>query len=109
MRFLVDANLPKALTGWLVAQGHDAEHVLSLSMGQARDDVLWRLATDMGAVIISKDEDFAVLARTTDAGPAVVWVRTGNGTNADLLNYLAPLWAMVRARLQAGDRLVELR
>ncbi|MGD9902727.1 MAG: hypothetical protein AB7U83_04595 [Vicinamibacterales bacterium] len=28
MRFIVDAQLPSALAGWHIAQGHEAVHVL---------------------------------------------------------------------------------
>ena len=42
-------------------------------------------------------------------GPAVVWIRTGNGTTRDLLAFLDPIWPDIEARLDAGDRLIEVR
>lgn len=109
MRFLIDANLPKALCVWLAQFGHEAAHVLELSLAQAPDADLWALARDRGAVIVSKDEDFADLARRDPSGPAVVWVRTGNGTTAQLLACLGPAWPTIEGRLSAGDRLIEFR
>jgi len=80
MRFLVDTNLPKALASWVVAKGHACDHVLALGLAQAKDGDLWKLAMASGAVIVSKDQDFADRARLTSQGPCVLWVRTGNGT-----------------------------
>jgi predicted nuclease of predicted toxin-antitoxin system len=109
VRFLIDTNLPKSLCAWLAARGHDCEHVLALGLAQADDLDIWRHAAAIGQTVVSKDEDFADLALTTDAGPSVIWVRTGNGTNRQLLSYLDALWPAIQARIEAGDRLVEVR
>ena len=58
-RFLVDNQLPVALARWLEAQGTAAEHVLALDLAQSPDQAIWEMAASTGAVIISKDEDFA--------------------------------------------------
>jgi hypothetical protein len=67
MRLLVDAQLPPALARWLVEQGHAAEHVHDLGLHAADDRVLWDYAVPVGAVIVTKDEDFA-LRRTLGVG-----------------------------------------
>jgi predicted nuclease of predicted toxin-antitoxin system len=59
MRFLIDAQLPPALAGWLVANGHEAEHVGDRGMQTAPDTVIWDYALATSAVIVTKDEDFA--------------------------------------------------
>lgn len=61
MRFVVDAQLPPALVAWLVSQGHDAVHVFELDLTRAADSTIWEHARESGAIIITKDEDFAVL------------------------------------------------
>lgn len=109
MLFVVDTNLPKALAAWIAAKKHRAEHVLDLGLAQAKDADLWRRASDTGAVIVSKDEDFADLARQTQTGPSVVWLRTGNGTTRDLLRLLDPLWSTIELKLTTGERLIEVR
>ena len=58
MRFLVDAQLPPALARWLVERGYVAEHVFDLGMAGADDREIWAYASRVGAVIITKDEDF---------------------------------------------------
>lgn len=109
MRFLLDTNVPKGLTGWIAARGHESEHALDVQLAQELDPVVWRRALETGAVIVSKDEDFAVMVRASREGPSVVWLRTGNGTTRDLIAFLAPVWSGIEARLQAGDRLIEIR
>ena len=69
MRFLVDAQLPPALARWLVAAGHEAEHVGDVGLGDAQDQAIWVYAVGVGAVIVSKDEDFAQRKVMKNAGP----------------------------------------
>jgi len=109
LRFLIDANLPRQLAAWLESRGHRCEHVLDLGLAQSRDRDVWVRCHESGSVLVSKDEDFAVWVRAGRAGPAVVWLRTGNGTTRDLIACLAPVIEAVEARLAAGDRLIEVR
>ncbi|MBP6013258.1 MAG: DUF5615 family PIN-like protein [Alphaproteobacteria bacterium] len=109
MRFLVDTNLPKALATWIAARGHIADHVLDLALAQANDKSIWQRAGEMGAVVVSKDEDFADLARRHPTAPGVVWLRTGNGTTKEVLALLEPIWPTIVARLSAGEKLLEVR
>lgn len=108
MRFLVDAQLPPALARWLTARGHQAEHVFDLGRDAATDKWIWSHAAAVGAVIVTKDEDFVVL-RTLDAGgPTVVWVRLGNTTNRQLFESLEPVWPAVVQALAQAEKLVEV-
>ena len=108
VRFLIDTQLPMALASRLWDAGHEAEHVLELAMAQSPDNDIWRHAIRCGAVIISKDEDFAEWVLTGRSGPSVVWLRIGNCTNRELLEWLLPLWPAVMEALEHGDRLVEV-
>jgi predicted nuclease of predicted toxin-antitoxin system len=109
LRFVIDANLPRALSDWLRGSGHEVEHALDVALAQASDRLIWRHAAAIAAVIVSKDEDSADLARTDLTGPSVVWIRTSNGTNAQLIALLTPIWPRIEQRLAAGDRLIEVR
>jgi len=92
LRFLVDTQLPKLLSRRLKDAGHAAEHVLDLNLGQSPDNDLWRYASANDAVIVSKDEDFAQWVMSGRSGPKVVWLRVGNCTNAELVDWLLPVW-----------------
>lgn len=109
MRFLVDNQLPGALARWLITQGHSAEHVLDVNLAQAKDNPIWVYAQNAGAVIVSKDEDFADWVRQGRAGPAVLWLRLGNSTRRELLAWIEARLPAALRQLQEGERLVEVR
>jgi predicted nuclease of predicted toxin-antitoxin system len=108
MRFVVDAQLPPALARWLVEQGHTAEHVFDLGMATADDRDIWDYATAARAVIVTKDEDFALRRASASDGPAVVWVRRGNTSRRELLQWFGPLLGAVLEALDRGEPLVEV-
>jgi predicted nuclease of predicted toxin-antitoxin system len=109
VRFLVDNQLSAALADWLPQQGFEAQHVLEVQLAQAKDNPIWQHAQGQGAVIVSKDEDFAEWVRRGRPGPAVVWLRLGNSTRRELITWISPRWPAVTTRLQEGARLVEVR
>ena len=59
MTFLIDAQLPPALVRWLHEAGHEATHVEDIGLREAEDNAIWTYALESGAVIVTKDEDFA--------------------------------------------------
>jgi len=59
-------------------------------------------------VIITKDEDFALLAASNAIGPKILWVRTGNLVNRLLLARFERAWPDVETHLSAPVRVVEL-
>lgn len=108
MRFLVDAQLPPALARMLAAKGFEAEHVYDIELGEAEDHRIWVYAKQTHAIIITKDEDFVILASFDPNGPPIVWVRLGNTTKQALLAWFEPLLPAIVAALTEGNKLVEL-
>jgi predicted nuclease of predicted toxin-antitoxin system len=108
MRFLVDAQLPPALVGWLEARGHEAAHVADREMQTAPDTAIWDYALAASAVILTKDEDFARRKVLTAAGPAVVWIRLPNTRRRDLLAWFETMMPQILAALERGETLVEV-
>jgi len=92
---LVDNQLPAALTRWLRDKGQEAEHVLDLNLGQSPDTLIWQRAAELGAVIVTKDEDFAQL---TILQP----------DTAVLLASFERLWPEIIQQLETGARLIEV-
>lgn len=107
MKFLIDAQLPPALCGWLRERGHEAVHVFEIGMVAASDAEIAARAEADSAVLVSKDEDFVTL-RLPDRF-ALLWLRCGNATNRALVGWLEARWAQIAALLQAGERFVEVR
>lgn len=66
MKFLVNNQLPVALARWLTTRGHDAEDVLDRGEGQTDDRRLWQSAIAENRIMVSKDEDFFILATRPD-------------------------------------------
>jgi predicted nuclease of predicted toxin-antitoxin system len=108
MRFLVDAQLPPALARWLVAQGHEAEHVGDRGMQTASDAVIWDYALASAAAIVTKDEDFAQRKVLTTTGQTVVWMRLPNTRRRELLAWFETILPDVLAALERGETLVEV-
>jgi predicted nuclease of predicted toxin-antitoxin system len=106
---LIDTQLPAALARWLQERGYLAEHVLDVGLAQAKDDPIWRYAAKHGAVIVTKDDDFASWVQRGRAGPSVVWLRVGNSSKRALFTWLEPLWPTIVKKLQEGERLIEVR
>ena len=60
-------------------------------------------------MILTEDEDFAERCLRVEPAPVVIWLRIGNATNPVLLGWLLPMLPMVIARIESGDRLIEVR
>ena len=69
---------------------------------------MWELAIREQAVIVTKDEDFALLA-SARPGPRILWVRTGNLVNRLLLGRFEQAWPEIIGHLRSGARIVEMR
>lgn len=108
MKFIVDAQLPPALAGWLRDVGHEALPVREIGLRDAEDEVIWEYARKAGAVIVTKDEDFAILAKGSGAAPVIVWLRIGNCSNEDLRVWLEPRLPGIVELIEQGGRIVEV-
>ncbi len=109
MHFLVDAQLPPSLARWLEAHGHEAAHVSEIGLLFASDRAIATRAHGLGAVIVTKDEDFLLTLKDGKGPPAVLWLRVGNASNPALLAWLERRWPNSEQALVRGERLVEVR
>jgi predicted nuclease of predicted toxin-antitoxin system len=108
MRFLVDAQLPPALARWLVAAGHEAEHVADRGMQAAPDGEIWDLALREQFAVITKDEDFAQRHNMRRRGPSIVWIRLRNTRRSELLSWFEVALPQIVAALERGETLIEV-
>jgi predicted nuclease of predicted toxin-antitoxin system len=72
LKFIIDAQLPPALARYLETCGHKANHVAEIDMRGAPDRSIWDHAKNSRAVIVTKDEDFALMRIWDPSGPAVI-------------------------------------
>mgnify|MGYP000092790926 CR=1 FL=1 len=108
MKFLVDAQLPPSLARWLQEAGHEAEHVDDVGLREANDGAIWVHALQVGAVIVTKDEDFAARSAQAATAPVIVWLRLGNTTNRALWTWIEPRLPGIAGLLAQGSRLIEV-
>ncbi len=109
MILLVDNQLPTALARHLSVSGCECTHVLDVGLEDADDRVIWQYAKERSMVIVSKDEDFQILAnRQGSIPPQVVWVRIGN-CKAALLEAFTRIIPALLPMLDEGQAVVEVR
>ena len=92
MKFLIDAQLPRRMAGWLTASGCDALHTLDLPDKNRTTDAQVNDAADLEhRAVISKDADF-VDTHVLHGRPArFPLISTGNISNRDLEALMIPL------------------
>ncbi len=74
MKFIVDTQLPVTLARWLRGRSIDAIHVLEHDLGQADDREIWQFAIAEERIVISKDEDFFILANRPSEKGKLLWI-----------------------------------
>lgn len=106
---LVGCPSSAAVAPWLAATfGVKVVAVRDLGLREADDSPIFTAARTAGAVVMTKDSDFAEMVTRLGSPPQVLWLRCGNTTNAALRHLLSQELPAAMARLAAGDPLVEL-
>ncbi len=106
MKFLIDAQLPPALCGWIEQRGCEAIHVTNCLSGETPDAEVAAYAVRSSLVIITKDDDFGI--RHQQPGLIILWLRIGNASNAKLGQWLDHRWNAILMALEAGETFVEV-
>lgn len=110
MKFWLDAQLSLALAPFISERFQvEVTHVGSLGLLHAADRDIYKLAQEQQVVIITKDRDFLDLSSRFGPPPQVVWVRSGNTSNAMMRRTLDGSFAYVLRLLSEGEAVVELR
>jgi predicted nuclease of predicted toxin-antitoxin system len=71
-----------------VAEFPDSDHVILRGLEQADDGVIRRHALDHGFMIVTRDEDFSLLAAHQPGDPKVIWLRRDNASTSEYLRLL---------------------
>jgi len=87
VKFLVDAQLPRALSHWLTQSGHDSIHTLDLpDQNLTTDSEILALSMREQRMVITKDSDFLDNFIVRRQPHKLLLVTTGNIPNRVLLN-----------------------
>jgi predicted nuclease of predicted toxin-antitoxin system len=62
----------------------------------------------LGAVIVTKEEDFPTFRALQSQGPAIVWIRIGNTTRDTLIKTMSSLLTAIISALERGETVVEI-
>ena len=106
-RFLIDAQLPPKLCGWLDERGVSAVHVRDVLTGQAPDSWVANHARQQSMVLVTKDDDFVLRYPPTDY--VLIWLRCGNMSNRLLREWLDTRWTAIATKLEEGESMIEVR
>ena len=100
MRFLLDANMPRSVLALFAQHGHEVEHVKDIGFGAAPDrEIADRARTD-GAVLVTRDLDFADVRRfPPQTAPGFLVLRIPD-------DWTAPRIVALLARFLSMDSLV---
>jgi len=105
----VDAQLSPRLATWLRATLNvDAIHVRDLGLREATDSAIFKRAREATVAVLTKDSDFVALLEHHGPPPQILWVTTGNTTEAHLEQVLREVWPRIEALLAAGESLIEI-
>ena len=87
MNFIVDAQLPKSLSEFLVSKGHQSIHTLELpGKNETSDNTIIEVAEKEHRVVITKDYDFLQSHAVLNKPSKLLLVKTGNISNRELLD-----------------------
>ena len=85
MRFPVDAQLPRRLARWLLAEGHEAVHATELLEGnRTGDSAINDPSLRERRIVITKDEDFVNSFLLRNEPHELFLIATGNIGDAEL-------------------------
>jgi predicted nuclease of predicted toxin-antitoxin system len=105
----IDAQLSPALAPWLAANFEvEAYSARYLGLVKAKDREIFMAAREVGAVVISKDQDFVSLVEQLGPPPQIVWITCGNTSNEYLREVFRLRFPKALEFLRAGEPIVEI-
>lgn len=97
MKLLFDENLSPKLPGLLATLFPDSAHVRGCGLLGLPDEDVWEYARSNGFTIISKDADFQQRSLLYGYPPKLVWLRIGNCTRQQLVQFITTHERDIRA------------
>lgn len=109
MHFLLDAHIPRRLCQTLRQRGHECTHVEVLPQGNASSDTnIAASADELGAVVVTKDDDFRISHRLHGQPAQLLLVAIGNCSNRELASLIELILEPVEQTLTSPG-MIEVR
>jgi len=100
----VDAQISPAITTWITNTfGVTAVALRDLGLRDAEDVEIFEAAKAQGAIIMTKDKDFADLVDRLGPPPQIIWLTSGNTSNYRLHSGLSATWEEAVDLLRSGE------
>lgn len=105
----LDNHLSPALARLIETEfGHTCMQVRDLGLARASDSEIFGRARSVGAVLLTKDRDFAGLVDRRGAPPAIVLLTIGNTSTPHLKIVLRQHLGAALTMIDQGEALVEI-
>jgi len=109
MTFWLDEQFSPYLAQWIEAHfGVICCSVVNLPVDRGDDEDIFLSARELGAIIVSKDSDFADLVNRLGQPPQILWVTCGNRSNVLMKELLIRTFPQAIELLTIGEPIVEL-
>jgi predicted nuclease of predicted toxin-antitoxin system len=109
MTVWLDAQLSPEVAAWIRERfSVSAIAVRDLGFRESRDREIFLAAREAGAVVMTKDNDFARLHQELGPPPQIIWLTFGNTSNAHLQQILIRSLGRALEFIQSGETLVEI-
>lgn len=104
----LDNHLSPAVARWIASRfGFDCKPIRDLGLSAASDEIIFKKARQVDAVLLTKDRDFAELVNRLGPPPRVIWLTFGNTSSSRLIEILDARLETALALLEGGA-LVEI-
>lgn len=110
MEIWIDAQLSPSIALWMsnTYSQVKAKSVRELGLRDAADQDIFMAAKQQEAVVMTKDVDFLNLLSIHGPPPQVIWITTGNTSNAKMREILQRHFNTIYELLTVGEPLVEI-
>ncbi len=110
MKIIIDAQISPAIAAWINRTFNDIQAISarSVKLQFAIDSEIYTYAKENGYVIMSKDDDFLNQLQKHGSPPALIWITSGNTSNAKMREILTSTLPKVKNLIEKGEPIVEI-
>ncbi|MGA7826376.1 MAG: DUF5615 family PIN-like protein [Geobacteraceae bacterium] len=110
MKIWIDAQLSPAIAAWInrTYKNIEAESVRAVGLRDALDPEIFEQAKKQDVVLMGKDNDFIKLIEQNGPPPKLIWITSGNTSNARMREILSQSLLKAKELLESGETVVEI-
>jgi predicted nuclease of predicted toxin-antitoxin system len=87
VKLFLDENITYRVIRKITEYYPECKHATDVIKGKLSDKLIWDYAKENGYTIVTFDSDFSDLVSMNGCPPKVIWLRIGNTTNLNLINF----------------------